>query len=147
MHARKMHAREVQRRTPMRDTPREIRAREVHTHETHTYQIHAREIHAHETPAHQMHARGMHAREVRSDFRKWFCGFGRGTWVGTDVSPSCRRVCCQLGCSRVIPEAEMCPPSGQGALHIRSKALTGKEEAYGYGGATGRPRLTTYRAT
>jgi hypothetical protein len=57
-----------------------MRAREVHTHETH-----AREIHAYETSAHQMHARGMHAREVRFDFRKWFCGFGRGTWVGADV--------------------------------------------------------------
>ena len=47
--------------------------------------MHAREVHAHETPAHQMHARGMHAREVRFDFRKWFCGFGRGTWVGGHV--------------------------------------------------------------
>jgi hypothetical protein len=72
-----------------------MRAREVYTHETHAHQIHDREIYAYEIPAyeipaHQMHARGMYAREVRFDFRKWFCGFGRGIWVGTDVSPSCR---------------------------------------------------------
>jgi hypothetical protein len=39
----------------------------------------------------------------------------------------------------------MCPPSGQGALHIQSEALTGKEEAYEYGGATDRPRLPIER--
>jgi hypothetical protein len=42
-------------------------------------------------------------------------------------------------------EAEMCPPSGQGALHIQSEALTDKEEAYEYGGATDRPRLPIER--
>jgi hypothetical protein len=32
----------------------------------------------------------MHTREVRFDFRKWFCGFGCGTWVGGGVRISLR---------------------------------------------------------
>ena len=39
----------------------------------------------------------------------------------------------------------MCQPSGQGALSLQSEVLTGKEEAYEYGGATDRPRLPIER--